>query len=54
MKLGLQVDRQKPVQIRLDEITFSDAFRADLLIETALLIEIKSVERLAPLHHKQL
>lgn len=53
MKSGLQVDRQKPIQIRLDDITFPDAFRADLLIENALLIEIKSVERLAPVHHKQ-
>lgn len=53
MKSGLQVDRQKPIQIRLDDITFPDAFRVDLLIENALLIEIKSVERLAPVHHKQ-
>lgn len=53
MKSGLQVDRQKPIQIRLDDITFPDAFRVDLLIENALLIEIKSCERLAPVHHKQ-
>ena len=53
MKSGLQVDRQKPIQIRLDDITFPDAFRVDLLIENTLLIEIKSVERLAPVHHKQ-
>lgn len=53
LKLGLQVERQKPIQIRIDEITFPDAFRADLLIDNLLLIEIKSVEKLATVHHKQ-
>jgi GxxExxY protein len=53
MKAGLKVDRQRPIQIRIDEITFPDAFRADLLVEDILLIEIKSVEKLAPVHHKQ-
>lgn len=53
MKAALKVDRQKPIQIRIDEITFPDAFRADLLVEDILLIEIKSVERIAPVHHKQ-
>ena len=53
LKLGLQVERQKPIQIRIDEITFPDAFRADLLIDNLLLIEIKSLEKLAAVHHKQ-
>lgn len=50
---GLRVERQKPIAIELDGIAFGDAFRADLLIEDKLLIEIKSVERLSPLHVKQ-
>jgi GxxExxY protein len=52
--LGLLVERQKPIAIEIDGIAFGDAFRADLLIEQRLLIEIKSVERLVPLHTKQL
>jgi GxxExxY protein len=52
--LGLLVERQKSIAIEIDGIAFGDAFRADLLIEQKLLIEIKSVERLVPLHTKQL
>jgi GxxExxY protein len=53
MKAGLKVDRQKPIPIRIDDIIFPDGFRADLLVEDLLLIEIKSLEKLAPVHHKQ-
>lgn len=52
--LGIQAERQKSVAIELDGIAFGDAFRADLLIEGKLILEIKSVERLSPLHVKQL
>jgi iron complex transport system substrate-binding protein len=50
---GLAVERQKPVPIRLDGLAIDEGFRADLLIEGRLLIELKSVERLAPVHGKQ-
>ena len=50
---GLFVERQKPVPIRLDGIIFDEGFRADLLVEGKLLIELKSVERNAPVHGKQ-
>jgi iron complex transport system substrate-binding protein len=53
-KRGLKVDRQKPVDIVHDGIRYEAAFRIDLLIEGVLLVEIKSVERLAPVHGKQL
>ena len=52
-KQGLQVDRQVPVKARLDDIDFPDTFRADLLIEGKLLVELKSVEKLAPIHARQ-
>jgi GxxExxY protein len=52
-KQGLQVDRQVPVKARLDNIDFPDAFRADLLVEGKLLVELKSVEKLAPIHARQ-
>lgn len=50
---GCKVDRQRPIDIRFDGITVKDGFRADLLIDDTLLIEVKSVERLAPVHGKQ-
>jgi iron complex transport system substrate-binding protein len=50
---GLSVQRQKPVPIRFDGITIDEGFRADLLVEGMLLIELKSVERAAPVHGKQ-
>jgi GxxExxY protein len=51
---GLRVQRQKPVSITLDDIAIPDAFRADLVVEDTLIVEIKSVERNAPIHSKQL
>lgn len=50
---GLHVVRQAPIPIRYDGVELAEAFRADLLIEGRLLIELKSVERLSPLHGKQ-
>jgi len=51
---GLLVEQQRPVPIKFREMTFSDAFRADLIVENLLVIEVKSVERNAPVHAKQL
>lgn len=44
--IGLQVARQKPIPIQIDGIAFGDAFRADLLVEGKLLVEIKSTEKI--------
>ncbi len=51
---GLKVDRQMPIDIEYAGVRYDAAFRIDLLIEDVLLVEIKSVERLAPVHGKQL
>ena len=37
---GLQVDRQVPIEVRYDGLTFAEGFRADLLIERRLIVEI--------------
>lgn len=50
---GLRVERQKAVPFRFDDIDFDEGFRADLLVEGRLLVELKSTERLAPVHGKQ-
>lgn len=51
---GLAVVRQHQVPISFRGLDFVDAFRADLIVEGALVIEVKSVERCAPVHAKQL
>ena len=50
---GLSIQRQKPVPIRFDGIMIDEGFRADIVVEGRLLIELKSVERSAPVHGKQ-
>jgi GxxExxY protein len=52
-KQGLEVKRQEPIRIKYDEVTFDEGFRADLEIEQKLLVELKSVEKLVPVHSKQ-
>lgn len=50
---GYKVDRQRPVDICFDGMTFPAAFRVDLLIDDRLVVEIKSVDKLNPVHAKQ-
>ena len=52
-KQGLHVERQVPVPIRYDELEFEEGFRADLLVEGKVIVELKSVEKLVPVHGKQ-
>jgi len=51
---NLKVDRQKPIKIKYQEVELEEGFRADLLVEDKLLIELKSTERHMPVHAKQL
>ena len=50
---GLTVERQKPIPINYAGLKFDEGFRADLIVEESLLIELKSVENLAAVHGKQ-
>ncbi len=52
--LGYYVERQKSVDIEFEGLRFEAAFKADLLIDNRLVVEIKSVERLNMAHRKQL
>ncbi len=52
-KQGMTVDRQMPVGTRIDGLDFAAAFRADILVQNRLLLEIKAVERLFPVHTRQ-
>jgi GxxExxY protein len=51
---GLRVEVQKAVPVEYRGVLIRDAFRADLLLDGRLVIEVKSVQRLAPVHSKQL
>ena len=53
-RLGYEVERQKLLPVAFDGITLQDGFRVDLLVGSKLIIEVKSVERLAAVHSKQL
>jgi iron complex transport system substrate-binding protein len=51
---GLHIERQKPVSFVYEGIRFNEGFRCDLLVENMVVIELKSTERLMPVHSKQL
>ena len=53
-KAGLQVETQTTIPIVVDNLTIPEAFRADLVIEGKLIIELKSVEEMKPVFAKQL
>ena len=50
---GLKVDCQVPVAIAYKGITFDEGFRADMIVEGGVILELKSVERVIPAHKKQ-
>jgi GxxExxY protein len=50
---GLSVERQIPISIRFEDMTFDEGFRADLVVGRKVIIELKSVEHLQPVHAKQ-
>lgn len=50
---GLRVERQKWISANVDGARFSKAFRIDLLVERAVVVEVKSVDVVLPVHWKQ-
>ena len=51
---GLNVQRQLVIPIEYKGETFSEGFRADLVVEDKVMVELKSVEKVSPAHKKQL
>jgi GxxExxY protein len=51
---GLQVRRQVIVPIIFEDLHFDEGFRADLIVEDCVVVELKSVEQIHPVHAKQL
>jgi len=54
LAMGYSVARQRAIDIEFEGLRFEAAFRFDLLVDDRLVVEIKSVERLLPVHAKQL
>ena len=51
--LGMKSERQIPVPITYKGVRFDEGFRADIIVEKKVLLELKSVERIIPAHKKQ-
>ncbi len=54
IRSGLEIKRQHPIPVYWQNQRMNIGFRADLIINNQLIIEIKSVEQMAPVHYKQL
>jgi GxxExxY protein len=51
---NMKFSRQHQIQVVYKNVTLMDAFRADILVEDKVIIELKSIENLVPVHKKQL
>lgn len=50
----LAISRQHRIDVRYKDLAITDAFRADILVEAKVIVELKSVEQILPVHKKQL
>jgi GxxExxY protein len=53
-KRGLRVERQVKIPVEYDGIRFDEGFRADIIVEGKVILELKSVESLVASHKKQI
>ena len=53
-KRGIRVSRQVPISITYEGLTFDEGFRADLIVENKVILELKSVEKVTAAHKKQI
>lgn len=51
---GLRIESERHISFEYDGITFESGLRVDLLVENAVVVELKSVEQISPIHLKQL
>jgi GxxExxY protein len=50
----MRVDRQKPLPIVYKDLLFDEGFRIDLLVEEKVVVELKCVEKILPIHEAQI
>jgi len=53
-RCGISVEQEVPIAVTYKEETFDFGFRADLMVEGKVLVELKAVDRLTPVHEAQL
>ncbi|MBC8330771.1 MAG: GxxExxY protein [Anaerolineae bacterium] len=53
-KRGLLIEVEVPIPVMYDGLNLGEGFRADIIVENKVIIELKSVEKIAPVHQKQL
>ena len=53
-KVGLTVDCEVPLPVKYESVTIDVGFRIDMMIEQTVIIENKTVDRIAPIHEAQL
>jgi GxxExxY protein len=54
LKAGFEVRRQQPFPFVYESLRMNIGFRADLIVADKVIVEIKSIEAIAPVHRKQL
>jgi len=52
-KKGLVVEQQKPVPLVYEDVRLECGYRMDLLVERSVVVEVKSIDALAPIHEAQ-
>ncbi len=53
-KDGLYVQKQKTIEVIYDEIKMDKGFKADIIVENKVILELKAIENILPVHQKQL
>ncbi len=53
-KRGLKIESEKPMPVIYESVQLDIGYRADLVVEDKVIVELKSVEQIAPVHKKQL
>jgi GxxExxY protein len=53
-KLGFKIERQKPLPVVYKKVKLDCGYRLDLVVEDAVIVEVKAIERLAPIRNAQL
>ncbi len=53
-KLNYQLERQKPIPLKYEKIKLDIGFRSDIIVENKVIIEVKAIEFLSPVHRMQL
>jgi GxxExxY protein len=53
-KAGIKITRQEDIPVIWDDLKMDIGFRSDIIIENKIILELKSIEKLAPVHFKQL